>query len=189
MRVKDELFFDPFTFENVNFDRVIHNGVETSFRLQPIKWLTLHGGYTYEDVKIRKIQGSALDNQRLPINPVHRGTAGVLVEFPYGFEAGYNANIVGKRYLANDLAHKASRLDRYATHDMHIALRPELGDRVEGSITFAVRNITAKEYSEFGAVTSYGPVDEDPGPNGLFESFFPAPKRTWEVGFVLTVRQ
>jgi len=191
MRVKDELvglFLDPFTFANVNFDRVIHNGVETSFRLQLIEWLTLHGSYTYEDVKIRKAQLSALEDQRLPINPTHRGTAGILVKL-YWFEAGYNANIIGKRYLSNDFTHKASRLDSYATHDMHIALRPKLGDHVEGAISLSVRNITAKEYSEFGAVTFFGPVGEDPGPNGLFESFFPAPKRTWEVGFVLTVRR
>jgi iron complex outermembrane receptor protein len=192
MRVKDELvglFLDPFTFANVNFDRVIHNGVETSFRLQPIEWLTVHGSYTYEDVEISKAQVSALEDSRLPITPKHRGTVGLLVKLPYWLEAGYNANIVGKRGLSNDFTHKASRLDSYATHDMHIALRPKLGDRVEGSITFAVRNITAKEYSEFGAVSFFGPVGEDPGPNGLFESFFPAPKRTWEVGFVLTVRR
>jgi outer membrane receptor protein involved in Fe transport len=192
MRVKDELvglFLDPFTFENVNFDRVIHNGVETSFRLRPIEWLTLSGSYTYEDVKIRKVQGSALDDQRLPINPTHRGTVGILFNLPYWFEAGYNANIVGKRYLSNDFTNVASRLDSYATHDMHIALRPKFGDHVEGAISLAVRNITAEEYSEFGAVTFFGPVGEDPDPNGLFESYFPAPKRTWEVGFVLTVRR
>jgi iron complex outermembrane receptor protein len=198
MRVKDELvglFLDPFTFENVNFDRVIHNGVETSFRLQPIEWLTLYGSYTYEDVEIRKtkVQAlgnvNALDNQRLPINPIHRGAVGILFNLPYWFEAGYNANIVGKRYLSNDFTHQASRLDSYATHDMHIALRPKFSDHVEGSISLAVRNITAEKYSEFGAVTFFGPAGEDPGPNGLFESFFPAPKRTWEVGFVLTVRR
>ena len=63
MRVKDELvglFLDPFTFANVNFDRVIHNGVETSFRLQPIEWLTFYGSYTYEDVEIRKAQSERL---------------------------------------------------------------------------------------------------------------------------------
>jgi outer membrane receptor protein involved in Fe transport len=128
---------------------------------------------------------SGLDDQRLPINPKHRGTVGLLVKLPYGFEAGYNANIVGKRGLSNDFTNKASRLDSYATHDMHIALRPKLGDRVEGAITFAVRNITAKEYSEFGAVSFFDPD----GNLGLFESFFPAPKRTWEAGFVLTVRR
>ena len=192
MRVKDELvglFLNAFTFANVNFDRVIHNGVEASFRLQPIEWLTLHGSYTYEDVEIRKTELNALDNQRLPINPVHRGTAGLLVRLPYWIEVGYDANIVGKRGLSNDFEHKASRLDRYATHDVHIAFRPDLGDRVEGAINFAVRNFTAKEYSEFGAVTFFGPAGDVPGPGGLFESFFPAAKRTWEVGFVLTVRR
>ncbi len=189
MRVKDELIFDPITFANRNFGRVIHNGVETSFRLELIEWLTLYGSYTFEDVKIRKDENIFLEDQRLPINPIHRGTVGLLVQLPCWIEAGYNANIVGERGLSNDFTHEASRLDSYSTHDMHIAFRPELGDHVEGSISFAVRNITAKKYSEFGVVSFFGPPGEDPGPNGLFESFFPAPKRTWEVGFVLTVRR
>jgi len=138
-------------------------------------------------VKIRKDEVSAFEDQRMPINPIHRGTVGLLAQLPYGFEAGYNANIVGKRGLANDFTHEAVRLDSYATHDMHIALRPEFGDHVKGSISFAVRNLAGEEYSEFGAVSAFG--EGDPGPSGLFESFFPAAKRTWEVGLSLTVRR
>jgi outer membrane receptor protein involved in Fe transport len=187
MRVKDELILDPLTFVNTNFDRVIHNGVETSFRIQLIERLMLYGSYTYEDVKIRKAQKSFFEDQRLPINPLHRGTVGLLAQLPCEFEAGYNANIVGKRGFANDYTHESSDLDSYATHDFHFAYRPTLGEHVNAALTFAVRNITAEKYSEFGArAETFPPPDFLP----VFEnSFFPAPKRTWELGFVFTVRR
>jgi outer membrane receptor protein involved in Fe transport len=190
MRVKDELiglFLNAFTFANVNLDRVIHNGVETAFRIQLVEWLTVYGSYTYEDVKIRKADASFLEDERMPINPIHRGTVGLFARLPYWFEVGYNANIIGERLLSNDFAHESPRLDSYATHDMHIAFRPELGDHVDGSISFAIRNLSEEEYSEFGARSATFPP---PLFEPVFaESFFPAPKRTWEVGFVLTVRR
>jgi iron complex outermembrane receptor protein len=187
MRVKDELILDPLTFVNANFDRVIHNGVETSFQIQLIEWLTFYGSYTYEDVKIRKAEQNIYEDQRLPINPIHRGTVGLLARLPYDFEAGYNANIVGKRGLANDYTHESLRLDSYATHDFHFAYRPTFGEHVNAALTFAIRNIAGKEYSEFGARAETFPP---PDFLSVFEdAFYPAPKRTWELGFVLTVRR
>jgi iron complex outermembrane receptor protein len=187
MRVKDELILDPLTFANTNFERVIHNGVETSFQLQPVEWLTFYGSYTYEDVKIRKHEKSSYVDQRLPINPIHRGTVGLLAQLPYEMEAGYNANIVGKRFFSNDFKHESVRLDSYATHDFHLAYRPTFGEHVSAALTFAIRNITAEEYSEFGARAETFPP---PDFSSVFEeAFYPAPKRTWEVGFMLTVRR
>jgi outer membrane receptor protein involved in Fe transport len=102
-------------------------------------------------------------------------------------EAGYNANIVGKRFFSNDFKHESVRLDSYATHDFHFAYRPTFGEHVSAALTFAIRNITAEEYSEFGARAETFPP---PDFSSVFEeAFYPAPKRTWEVGFMLTVRR
>ena len=53
-----------------------------------------------------------------------------------------------------------------------------LGKSVEGNLTFAVRNLTGEKHSEFGVSSGFAP-----------DAFFPAATRSWEVGFMLTVRR
>lgn len=186
MRVKDELILDPFDFANINLERVIHNGIESSLRVDVLDWLSVYGSYTLEDVKIRRADRSAYVNQRLPINPLHRGTVGVQARLPCWVELAWNANIVGKRGLANDFTHQSLRLDTYASHDLYFDFRPPLGEHVEASLRFALYNFTGHKYSEFGAVSTFHPITFEPG---IFDAFFPAATRSWLVGFALRVRR
>jgi hypothetical protein len=111
---------------------------------------------------------------------------GVLADLPYSFEAGWNANVVGKRGLSNDFTHKTLRLDTYALHDLHVAFRPTLPEHVEAALTFALRNLTGRKYSDFG---TRNPTFVDPDGGPFVNAFNPAARRRWEIGFSLTVRR
>jgi outer membrane receptor protein involved in Fe transport len=186
MQVEDELIFDP-VFppfgSNVNFDEVIHQGVEVSFQLRPLEWLELSGSYTFEDVVVRDHVTAAFEDQRVPLNPRHRGSVGVLLELPYWLEAGWTVNVVGSRHLANDFAHLGGKLGRYAAHDLVFAFRPPLGEHVELALHAGVYNLGAEHYSDFGVrAFSFDVLD-------FAKAVNPQATRSWEIGLVLTVKR
>ena len=89
---------------------------------------------------------------------------------------------MGERILSNDFDRQLPKLDSYATLDLLMAWRPTFGDHLEGALTFALRNVTGERYQDFG--TRY-----DLFMSGPTAFFYPAARRTWEVGFMLTARR
>ncbi|UCE85668.1 MAG: TonB-dependent receptor [Deltaproteobacteria bacterium] len=202
MDVKDEILFDhefitndPASCfpappcaspRNVNFDRVRHRGLEFSANLRPLEWLELYGSYTYDDTEIRRDSLSGLDGNRLPITPRHRGTYGVRLFLPYGVELWANANVVGSRLVANDLENlRQPKLRKFSVYDLTATFRPEvghylgLGDQLEVALQGVVRNVTDREYTEFGGQGTFDPTTV---------GFDPSPTRNYEVGITVTYR-
>jgi len=189
MNVKDEIIYNPLLNcfpgfgcfgQNDNFDRVRHRGVEVAAAVQLVKWLTVYANYTFEDVVVKKAGEESLEGARMPITPKHRGNLGLVARFPYDVELTMHALFVDERIVGNDFDRQAATLDPYATVDLQLAWRPTFGEHAEGALTLALRNVNAEEYDGL-AVRSVS----DPTRVG----FYPAAKRTWEVGFMLTYRQ
>jgi outer membrane receptor protein involved in Fe transport len=186
MGVKNEITFNPITFFNENFDRVRHVGVETALAVQIVSWLRAHANYTFEHVEIREADDPAQEGRRMPMNPRHRGTLGILATLPCDLELAATGNIVGSRVFANDFDRELPKLDVYGTLDLHMAWRPSFGEHLSGALSFDLRNVTNEKYSGFAARRD----DFDPFPNTVPTRYFnPAARRTWEVGMMLTVRQ
>jgi iron complex outermembrane receptor protein len=181
MKVKNEIFLnpDPSVFLNQNFDRVRHRGIEADIHYWILDWLAAYASYTLEDVEIRDADDPAFEGHRVPITPLHRGTAGIFARFPYWLEFTVHANIVGQRKVANDFFGVVDSLDRYGTLDLLAAWRPEIGEHLSGALTVALRNVTGKEYEGFGAKSAFSDR----------VVFNPAAKRTWEIGLMFTVRR
>jgi iron complex outermembrane receptor protein len=181
MKVKNEIFLnpDPTVFLNQNFDRVRHRGIEAAVHYWILDWLAAYASYTLEDVEIRDAEDPAFEGRRVPVTPLHRGTAGIFARFPYWLELTLHGNFVGQRKVANDFFHDVDSLDRYGTLDVLAAWRPEIGEHLSGALTVALRNITAKDYEGFGAKSAFS--------NRVV--YNPAAKFTWEVGLMFTVRQ
>jgi iron complex outermembrane receptor protein len=188
MNVHDEILFDPLAPNpfflpfivpgiNVNLDRVRHRGIETQASFRPLEWLELYGSYTFDDTKITRDTLTGLEGNRMPITPRHRGTAGVRADLPYWTDVGLNANYVGSRYLANDLSNRFEKLPKFASYDAELRFSPPLRETLEAVFHVAVRNLTGREYTEFGGVSFFT------GAAG----YFPSPERSYEVGLVLRV--
>jgi iron complex outermembrane receptor protein len=193
MNVHDEILFDPFapnplfldpvTGEpalfgiNANIDRVRHRGLELSANVRPLPWLEIYGSYTYDDVKFTRNAASDLEGNRMPLVPRHRGTAGVRVFLPCGFEAGVNANYVGSRYVANDLVNGLEKLPKFATYDARIAWKHEITEWIVLELDVTGHNLTDRAYNEFGGRSAFAPV----------VGFFPSPDRHYVAGARVTV--
>jgi iron complex outermembrane receptor protein len=172
MNVSDEIFLDPISFQNQNLDRVRHRGVEVSASWRACEWLELWGNYTYDDVEIRKDDTSpALEGQRMPITPKHRGALGATVFLPWGFEVAGNARYVGSRPLANDLTGVQDEMPRFATYDARIGWRYALSEHIEFGIDVNGYNLTNRSYAEFGGIPLFDPTGA-PG-------YFPSPGRSY----------
>jgi iron complex outermembrane receptor protein len=171
---------------SVNIDKVRHQGVEVSTRIFPWKWLEIYGSYTYEDNEIRRdlfslVPGElrlSLEGKRLPITPEHRGNFGVNLMFPYWIELGFNGNITGSRYMANDLLNEFSKLPKFSVYDLKAAFRPVIGKHVKFDVVFRVNNLFDNEYEEFGGERTF--VRNEFG-------FYPSPKRNYMGTIAVTV--
>lgn len=193
MEVEDEILLnheiDAFGFpspQNANIDRTRHRGIETWFSVRPRSWLELYGSYSYDDATIRRDHTATiavLDGNRVPITPRHRGNVGALVTVPgpwWSVELGANLNVVGKRYVANDLQNEFAKLDDHATLDLHASFRPRIGEHVELALTGRVLNALDQHYSEFAGERTF--VRGEIGYN-------PAPDTNYELVLAVTVRR
>jgi iron complex outermembrane receptor protein len=191
MTVHDEILFNPealnpfflpleFPGIDTNLDRVRHRGVELFASVRPVAWLEVFGTYTYDDVQVRHDPVTGLAGSELPITPRHRGTGGVRLLLPFGFEAGVSARFVGSRVLANDLANRLEEMSGFASYDARIAWRRELTPFLEVELEAVGYNLTDREFNEFGGRSTFPPVSV---------GFFPSPERHYLVGARLVMRR
>jgi catecholate siderophore receptor len=177
MDVEDEIFFDPLlpnpffpgvVGTNANIGRVRHRGIELWANVRPCDWLELFGTYTLDDVKIARDSATDLDGKRMPITPLHRGSAGFIVYLPYGFEIGASATYVGSRFATNDVENTL-KLSSWARYDARVAWRHPLPYGFSVLIEGMAYNVFDRQYVETGGFSSFSPR----------VAFFPAPGRNY----------
>ena len=120
------------------------------------------------------------DANRVATGLISRGGLGVLATFPFDLEFAANALFVDGRIVSNDFDRQAPKLDHYETLDLLFAWRPSFGEHFEGALTLALPIVNAKEYVGFAVRSTSNPS---------LVVFYPAATRTWEVGFMLTLRR
>jgi iron complex outermembrane receptor protein len=178
-------FGPELSVQNVNIDRTRHRGIEAALSVRPWEWLEVYGSYTLDDTRIVFDPLTNLDGNRVPITPVHRGTAGFVVKLPYDFDIGMNANIVGSRYVANDFANSLSKLPKFAVYDLVAGFRPyAFSEKLRLQVTFAIKNLFNRQYNEFGGRFSFvtpPPTESDVG-------FYPSPQRYFVMGVTIRAR-
>jgi iron complex outermembrane receptor protein len=195
MDVKDEIVLDSdvvvtgfrgplLGLQTVNLDRVRHQGIEASWAVDLFDWLELHGAYTWNDTRVLRDDVTDLDGKRVPIQPRHRGTLGLLARLPYWIEAGIDVDLVGRRYGINDFGHDLDKLEAFRRWDLHLAWRPRVHEHVELALTFDLLNFMDRTYAEWGGRESFVPLGTTGTPG-----FFPSPERSYVGGVSVTVRR
>jgi iron complex outermembrane receptor protein len=180
MNVQDEIFFNPevgLFGSNVNVDRIRHRGIEVSGELRLCEALALFGSYTYDDVKFTRDTLTGLEGNQVPLTPRHRGTAGLRLNLPHGFEASVFANYVGARYAVNDVMEQY-RLPRFATYDARIGWGRELHPGLLLELDVTGHNLTNRSYEEVAGVST------TTVPRSL--RFFPSARRHYVAGARIT---
>jgi iron complex outermembrane receptor protein len=161
---KDEIFFNPVTFENTNYPDTRRQGMETGLNVRPLPWLTAWGNYTYI---IPVLRGGDFSGKDIPGVSRYKGSVGAQADMGKGFLLDARLTYVGSRYLISDFSNQVDRMDGYSTVDTKLTYSWK-GLRA----FFGINNLFNKKYEEW-AVTNA---------TGTTQVFYAAPERNFFGG-------
>jgi iron complex outermembrane receptor protein len=162
MRLKDEIHFNPVTFENVNLDPTRRYGLELSGNYDISDRLRLQGSYTYMRSKFRE---GPFSGKNVPLVPENTASlAGTWKQSP-ATNLTVAANFVDNKYFDNDQSNTfAEKIPSYYTIDAKISHRYR-GFRM----TAEVNNIFEEKAYDYGVSSTFSP--------GVYNAY-PLPERT-----------
>ena len=146
MDLRDELYYDPLTFTNSNYDKTCHRGIETAMRVKASEKLSVSGSYSLNDARFT---AGTYEHRLIPMAPRHTAQLGLHMLCTPRLSANILAGYTGKRHFINDQANAYSRLNGYVTLDANASYA-----RDAARLTLAVNNILDREYAEYGVVNS-----------------------------------
>jgi iron complex outermembrane receptor protein len=145
-RTNDEIYFNPLTFMNQNYDKTKRQGIETGLYINILEGLDLDLTYSYTEARF---DGGTFDRNRIPLVPRNKATA--KLSYFYGnWNGNAVATYVGERYAISDQTNSHEQLPGYTTFDTSIGYRY---NNLNALLT--VKNLTNKYYSEYGAVSLF----------------------------------
>lgn len=164
MKVKNELVFNPSTFENENISGVKHKGAEAGIETNLLKGLSISANGTYS--KVTRESGQ-LDGKIMPLVPKYSANLSGTASLTDELKLSLNANYVGSRFIENDLSNSQEKLPSRTTVDA------KLSYGIKNITVFAgVNNLFNKEYSDYASMNAAGTV----------KKFYPAPERWYYAG-------
>jgi iron complex outermembrane receptor protein len=143
-------------------------GLESYVSWTPVAPLLLQAAYTWSDFKYTNSQSAYGDvrGHRLPNSPQHQLSADAEYRFAGGLTVGVSTQLLSRWYVDPG---NAATVEGYALLNARLAYRLQLSG-APSEITFAVRNLFAKQYIAFS----------EPDPDG--NSYQPAAERELFVG-------
>jgi outer membrane receptor protein involved in Fe transport len=149
MNVKNELYFNATGGatgfgQNENYDKTVHEGIESSLDVKLNDLVSLFGNYTFTNTYF---DGGIYDKNKIPLVPQHKGSIGFRLFFTKNITLNVIGTYVGEKYALNDQANAYSQLNGYMTMDTNLSWRYK-----DLTVAFAVNNLLDKQYSEYAGV-------------------------------------
>ena len=99
MDVKNEIYYNadggPTGYgQNENYDKTIHEGIESSLVAKLNSWVTFSGNYSFTRAFF---EGGENNQNEIPMVPQHKASLGVKLMLPKNFTFNLTGNYVGKR--------------------------------------------------------------------------------------------
>jgi iron complex outermembrane receptor protein len=153
------------TFTNENLDgKTRRYGTEVSLNAEVNKWLTVRGGYSYLNAKIK---GGEFKGDNVPDVSKHKATVEAVSSLGRGFTFMVNGVYIGGRPFVSDFANAFDNQSSYLVFNSKISYQWK-----SLRIFLDINNLTDKEYSEYGVIGGFPPE----------KSFYPSPERNFLVG-------
>jgi iron complex outermembrane receptor protein len=169
-RTDNEIYYNPLTYTNGNYDKTKRDGVEAAIYIAFLKELNLDILYSYTGAKF---DGGAFGGNRVPHVPKNKFSTKLTYTWK-GLTAGAILSYFGPRYLISDQLNQLPKLPGVTLLDLN-AKYTFKGVQAH----FSVKNVMGKKYSEYG-VASY-PFMMPPTSN-----FYPSAERQFLCGFSYT---
>ncbi|HOP86812.1 MAG TPA: TonB-dependent receptor [Syntrophorhabdaceae bacterium] len=165
-KTDDEIYYNPYTFSNGNYDKTKRQGVEAAIFLDPLKDLRISIQYSYVDARF---DGGEFDNNKIPLVPKDKITFKSSYKWK-NLTSNVTLSYLSKRYLISDQKNDLPQLPGVTLID--IDFKYALGNF---EALFGIKNLTNKKYSEYG-VASYL-FGQPPLAN-----YYPSPERNFYCG-------
>ncbi len=168
MKIKNEIFFNPDTFNNENYDKTEHRGLETGWSWNIHDNLRLFGNYTFTEAFF---DGGAYAGNQIPAVPRHKVILGLDWQPYQHWQINSIINYVGERYFISDQAHNYPQMSDYITVDVKLSYK---SDNIK--FFFGINNIFNDMYSEYGVIST----------TSAQRAYYPSPGRNFICGFSFT---
>ena len=142
--VKNELYLDSTTYQNSNYPKTIHRGIEFRGDTAPLEWLKFFTCYSFTDAFFN---GGPYDKRKIPAVPVHRWTAGADLRLRKYLTFAIVENYVGERYFISDEMNSFPRMAEYLVTDLKLTFAKN-----NYSFFVGLNNLFNEQYYEYGVV-------------------------------------
>jgi iron complex outermembrane receptor protein len=152
----DEIFFNPSSFANENYDGdTVRQGVELQVS-KKISKILLRGSYTFRDAEF---DGGPFDGKEIPNVPRHQFTVGGETNILENIQLTLDGSYIGDRPFISDFANAIDFQESYfdLTAKMTYLFK-------NGSAYVTVKNILDEDYYEFGGINFHGEPGVQPSP-------------------------
>jgi len=168
----NEIFFDPVTFGNSNYDKTRRLGLEFGQRIDLLQLidfpfldkLELVTSYTYQNARFDK---GPNDDKLIPMVPTHEASQAIILRIFRHYDISLTEKYVGSRFAINDVQNSTSPVKPYAVLDAKIAYKREYFE-----VFAAVNNLLDRQYSNYVSKSTFSST----------KSYFPSPERNFRVG-------
>lgn len=173
--IQDEIFFDPSTFTNSNYDKTRRVGVEVGQETNLLKFmdvsfldkLDLSTNYNFQKPLFR---GGTNDDKQIPLVPRQQFSTGLVTQFLDHYNFSLFGNYVGSQFTINDLGNIAPKVEPYFTVDGKISYR-----KPNYEIYGGVNNVFNQQYSSTVVYSVSAGT----------QHFYPSPGRNFNIGMNL----
>ena len=163
-KIKNEIYYNPLTYINENYDSTQHRGIELSWNWGVLDNLTLRGNYAYSEAFF---DGGVFNNNQIPAVPAHKAFFGLDWKIIEKWQLSTLFNYVGKQYFISDQAHNYPKLDDFITLDLKISYKLS-----KANFFIGLNNVFDEKYSEYGVIST---VYNERG-------YYPSPGRNFILG-------
>jgi len=142
MFLKNELYYNPATFSNENYDKTRHQGIECDFNSSLPFDFKLNGNYSFQEAIFKDGQ---YKNKSIPMVPEHKFNLSLVHFFDQFLSAGASLNYMSSRRFINDEDNKWPSLKQGFTVDIKLSY-----DKADFKIATGINNIFEEKYYEYG---------------------------------------
>lgn len=164
MNIRHEIYYEPTTAKNSNYDRTVHRGIEFNTDIKLNEKIKFFGNYAFTDTYFG---GGSYDKRKIPGVPSHKWGFGSDIKLHKFFNLSLVGNYVGQRYFINDQTNILPRMAAYFVFDTKLSF--EKGNL---SLFLAINNLFDEEYYEYGAANS----------TRTYKNYYPAAERNFNIG-------
>lgn len=169
---KNEIFFDPVTFANSNYDKTRRTGVEVGQTTDLPQWCLpaifsrreLFTNYTYQ---LPEFIDGPNGGKRIPWAAAHQAGAGFNLGLWERYLLTFSGTYVGSRFAVNDTLNETPPVKPGTVFDLKLAYNV---DPLE--IYFAINNIFNEKYFSMASKSTFSALKD----------YFPAPERNYWAG-------